>query len=57
MHNRGLAGDINLPLLALFIYLFVYFTHSFPVSVGLSITLHIIDISMETDKDVSVQNR
>lgn len=23
MHNWGLAGDINLPLLALFIYLFI----------------------------------
>lgn len=49
MHNWGLAGDINLPLLALFIY----FTLSFPHLVWKYITLSTADTLVKTNKGVS----
>lgn len=37
MHNWGLAGDINLPLSALFIYLFILLFHFLLVFLALAI--------------------
>lgn len=54
MHNWGLAGDINLPLLALFIY---FFTVSFPIFVWQYITLQAIDILIETNKGVTLKDK
>lgn len=50
MHNWGLAGDINLPLLALFIYLFL--TLLFLLLVLQCTTPLIIDILIETNKGI-----
>lgn len=49
MHNWGLAGDINLPLSALFIYLFILLFHFLLVFwLWQSINLHTTGILIGT---------